>query len=74
MTKLIGKNDPRYFSRTSNESYDRHYYKIVSKDKELIVESWEEVQEYWWNNSNSLTFDAVVHVIDKPKKKSKGFL
>ena len=74
MTKLIEKNDSRYFSRTSNEPYDRHYYKIVSKDKEVIVESWQEVQEWWWNNNNSPTFDAVVYTIDRPKKKSKGFL
>ena len=74
MTKLIERNDPQYFSRTSNEYYDRHYYKIVSKNKEVIVESWEEVQEWWWNNNNSPTFDAVVYTIDRPKKKSKGFL
>ena len=73
MTKLIEKNDSRYFSRTSNEPYDRHYYKIVHKDRSIIVESWDEVQEYWWNRS-SLSVPAVVHVIDKPKKKSKGFL
>jgi len=74
MTKLIRKEDPRYFSSTSKELYDRHLYKIVSKNKELIVESWQEVQEYWWNNCHLPKFDAVVHVIDKPKKKSKGFL
>ena len=45
MTKLIEKNDSRYFSRTSNEPYDRHYYKIVHKDRSIIVESWDEVQE-----------------------------
>ena len=40
-----------------------------------MVESWNEVQEWWWNNYNSPTFDAGVHVIDKPKpkKQSKGF-
>ena len=36
--------------------------------------SWDEVQEYWWNNCRSLWFEGtVIHVIDKPKKKSKGF-
>ena len=74
MTKLIEKNDPRYFSQTSNGPYDRHHYKIVSKTKTIVVESWDEVQEYWWNNCNSPWFEgAVVHVIDKPKEKSKGF-
>ena len=76
MTKLIEKNDPRYFTETSNISYDRHRYKIVSKHYcTMIVESWEEVKEWWWNNCHLPTFDAVVEVLDKPKtkKKSKGF-
>ena len=75
MTKLIEQDDPRYFSQTSNEPYDRHYYRIVCRTKSFVVESWDEVQEYWWNNCRLPTFDAVVHVIDKPKakKKSKGF-
>ena len=58
----------------SNLPYDRHNYKIVSKNKTFIVESWDEVQEYWWNNCHSpLIQDTVIHVLDKPKKKSKGF-
>ena len=74
MTKLITKNDPRYFSVTSDKEYDRHHYKIVSSSKTtFIVESWQEVQEWWCNNCNSLNFDAVVVVLDKPRKKSKGF-
>ena len=75
MTKLIEKNDPRYFSQTSDLLYGRHHYKIVHKDRSIIVESWDEVQEWWWNNCRLPAFDAVVHVIDKPKtkKKSKGF-
>ena len=73
MTKLIEKNDPRYFSQTSDELYDRHHYKIVCNTKSFVVESWNEVQEWWWNNCHSPTFNAVVHVLDKPKKKPKGF-
>ena len=73
MTKLIEKNDPRYFSKTSDELYDRHHYKIVCNTKSFVVESWNEVQEWWWNNCHSPTFNAVVHVLDKPKKKPKGF-
>ena len=54
MTKLIAKNDPRYFSVTSDKEYDRHHYKIVSSSKTtFIVECWQEVQEWWWNNCNS---------------------
>ena len=73
MTKLIEKNDSRYFSQTSNEPYDRHHYKIVHKDHSFVVKSWDEVQEWWWNNYRLPAFDAVVHVLDKPKPKSKGF-
>ncbi len=74
MTQLIEKDDPRYFSQTSNKSYDRHHYKIVYKDRSIVVESWDEVQEYWWNNCRSPFFEGtVIEVIDKPKKKSKGF-
>ena len=73
MTNLIEKNDSRYFSQTSDEPYDRHRYKIVCSTKTFIVESWQDVQEWWWNNCNSLNFDAVVYVLDRPKKKSKGF-
>ena len=71
MTELIKKDDPRYFSQTSNESYDRHHYKIVSQTKTIVVESWDDVQEYWWNN---MSFQPpIVEVLDKPKEKSKGF-
>tara|TARA_B100001093_G_scaffold431741_1_gene427918 strand:+ start:137 stop:400 length:264 start_codon:yes stop_codon:yes gene_type:complete len=48
--QLIAKNDPRYFSQTCDKPYDRHHYKIVCQTKSFVVESWEEVQEYWWNN------------------------
>ena len=74
MTKLISSDDPRYFTETSNISYDRHRYKIVSKTKTMIVESWEEAKEYRWNNCYSPSIkDTVIEVLDKPKKKSKGF-
>ena len=71
--ELIAKEDPRYFSQTSDGSYDRHHYRIVCQTKSFVVESWDEVQEWWWNNCHLPTFDAVVHVLDKPKPKSKGF-
>ena len=66
MTELIGKNDPRYFSQTCNKPYDRHLYKIVCKNKSVVLESWEEVQEYWWNNM-ALNADMIVEVLDKKR-------
>jgi hypothetical protein len=71
MTELIGKDDPRYFSQTSNEPYDRHHYKMVCKNKSVVLKSWDEVQEYWWNNI-AFNPDMIVEVIDKPKT-TKGF-
>ena len=70
MTNLIEKTDPRYFSQTSDKPYDRHHYKIVCQDKSFVVESWDEVQEYWWNRRGFIP--PVIEVIDKPKTK-KGF-
>ena len=66
MTELIGKDDPRYFSQTCNKPYDRHLYKIVCKSKSVVLESWEEVQEYWWNNM-ALNPDMIVEVLDKKR-------
>ena len=71
MTKLIDKDDPLWFGQTGDKPYDRHHYKLVYDTKEIIVESWEEVKEHWWN-TRSLN-PPVIHVLDKLKKKSKGF-
>ena len=70
MTELIGRDDPRFFEQTCNKPYDRHYYKMVRKNKSVVLKSWDEVQEYWWNNI-ALNPDMIVEVIDKPKK-TKG--
>ena len=62
------------FKQTSDEPYDRHHYKIVSKHyATFIVKSWDEVQEWWWNHCNMFGFDARIEVLDIPKEKPKGF-
>ena len=71
MTELIGRDDPRFFEQTCDKSYDRHHYKMVCKSKSVVLESWDEVQEYWWNNI-AFNPDMIVEVIDKPKT-TKGF-
>ena len=71
MTQIIERNDPLFFEQTCNKPYDRHHYKIVCETKSIVVESWEEVQEYWWNNI-AVNPDMIVEVIDKPKT-TKGF-
>ena len=71
MTELIKRSDPRFFEQTCGKPYDSHHYKIVCKSKSVVLESWEEVQEYWWNNI-AFNPDMIVEVIDKPKT-TKGF-
>ena len=66
MTELIKKSDPRFFEQTYDGHYDRHHYKIVCKNKSVVLESWEEVQEYWWNNM-ALNPDMIVEVLDKKR-------
>ncbi len=56
----------------SNKPYDRHHYKIVYKHRSFVVESWQEVQEHWWNRGRNAPIPPVIEVIDKPKK-MKGF-
>ena len=68
MTQLIERNDPLFFEQTCNKPYDRHHYKIVCETKSIVVESWEEVQEYWWNHRD--INPPVIEVLDK---KTKGF-
>ena len=70
MTQIIERNDPLFFEQTCNKPYDRHHYKIVCETKSIVVESWEEVQEFWWNNRE--INPTVIEVIDKPKT-TKGF-
>ena len=72
-TKLIEKDDPQWFAQTCDKPYDRHHYKIVCHDKSFVVESWDEVQEYWWNRGRNAPVPPVIEVVDKPKPKSKGF-
>ena len=67
MTELIKRSDPRFFKQKCYKPYDRHDYKIVCKNKSIVLESWEEVQEYWWNNI-AFNPDMIVEVIDKPKR------
>ena len=66
MTELIKRSDPRFFEQTCYKPYDRHDYKIVCKNKSVVLESWEEVQEYWWNNM-AFNSDMIVEVLDKKR-------
>ena len=65
MTKLIKKNDSRYFSQTSNEPYDRHRYKVVFKNgaDPVIVDEWEQANLIWFQTPS--LFKSHIEVLDK---------
>ena len=66
MTNCIEPSDPRYFTVTSDKSYDRHDYKVIRNDgKSVVVDSWDQAREIWWNTpSQSLSH---IEVLDKKK-------
>ena len=53
-------------------SYDRHDYEIVLKSgKTQFFDNWEDVQRYWFQNSDIPDFLDLVIVKDKKKSKEK---
>ena len=64
--ELIAKDNPQYFTYTSNKFYDRHHYRVVSKTGTSVdVESYDQAREIWWNQKHILSH---IEVIDcKPK-------
>jgi len=70
MTKVISPDSPQYFTETSNESYDRHNYKVIRADgKSVIVDSWELSREIWWNTP----CHTLSHIEILDKEEPKGF-
>ena len=67
MTDLIDSNDPQFFEQTSDISYDRHYYKVVTTTNEYVFDDYEQVRQMWWNYDSSML--NYVEVLDKPKSK-----
>ena len=68
--ELIKRDDPQYFEVSSDGSYDRHQYKIVSKTGEsVVVDNWETAQLTWFQKGSFLSH---IGVLDK-KEESKGF-
>ena len=72
MTDLIDHDDSQFFEQTSDESYDRHHYKVVTTTNEYIFDDYEQVRQMWLNYDSSLLKHVEVLDIPKPKKK-KGF-
>lgn len=72
MTQLIQPNDPRYFTQTSDGSYDRHNYRVVLKDgRSAVLEDYEHVRAFWFEYESKLL--SHVEVIDEVKQPVKGF-
>jgi hypothetical protein len=65
MTQLIDKNDPRYFSQTSDEPYDRHKYKVHLATKVVTCDDYEEAKALWFQNP----FAQYIQVVDRKKKR-----
>ena len=58
---LIKPSDPQYFTQTSDDSYDRHKYKVISKTgDEVTVDDWESAQLIWWNSKSFLSHIEVI--------------
>jgi hypothetical protein len=61
---LIQPNDPRYFTHTSDGSYDRHVYRIVMKDgRSGEFDDYEKVRAFWFEyDTKSLSHIEVLDV------------
>ncbi len=75
MVALIEKSDPRYFLQTSNNMYDRHHYKVVTKTgDETVVDNWEDAAYIWWNKKKILSHIEVLDIPNVNKKRQQiGF-
>ena len=70
MTQLIDPSDPRYFTKTSESLYDRHHYKVVSKEGDtIVIDNWQDALIIWWNKKDFLSH---MEILDTPKG-GKGF-
>ena len=70
MIKLIERSDPQFFEETSNGSYDRHDYKLVTTTNSYLFDNYEDMRNMWWNYDSSML--KHVEVLDKVKK-TQGF-
>ena len=75
-TELIQPNDPRYFTQTSDGSYDRHFYRIVlTNGKSIMVDDYEQMRSFWFQyDSKYLSHVDVIDACQYDVKESvKGF-
>ena len=73
---LIQPNDPQYFTETSEDSYDRHSYRVSFKNNtSVIFDDWETARNHWfqWSGMKQLSTIDVLDRKETNKKINKGF-
>ena len=64
------------FTQTSDGLYDRHHYKIITKNGDaVVVDNWAQAHEIWWNKAPFLDRIEVLDKDNSPHKarSQKGF-
>ena len=65
-------NDPTYFTKTSDDPYDRHTYRVrLTNNKSIVLDDYELVRNLWFQYEKQ--FLDTVEVLDKKAKSSGGF-
>ena len=67
---LIEKDDSRYFTATSDGSYDRHTYRIhLVNGDHVDLDTYEEVQMTWFRNpSRFLSHVEILDIEENPQR------
>mgnify|MGYP000091354185 CR=1 FL=1 len=61
----------KHFKQTCDKPYDRHHYKMVySNNQSVVVDSWEQVRQIWWETPSE--FQSHIEVLNKIDTRSKG--
>ena len=64
MTQCIDPSDPRYFTQTSDKSYDRHKYQInLTNGKSVVFDDYDIMRAAWFQTDSM--FLKSVDVLDK---------
>jgi hypothetical protein len=64
MTQCIDPSDPRYFTETSDKSYDRHKYQInLTSGKSVVFDDYEIMKATWFQTDSM--FLKSVDTLDK---------
>jgi hypothetical protein len=73
MTQLIDPTDPQYFTQTSDDTYDRHTYRLnVPGYKSVVIEDYEILRAVWFEQCRNFK-GCTIEVLDATKSTNKGF-